>query len=46
MTYQPSQVNLAERAQLIAMANRQRKLNKEAEEKVIKKVVREVLKDS
>lgn len=37
---------LPQRAQLIALANRQRKLNKESEEKVIKKVVREVLKDS
>lgn len=37
---------LPQRAQLIALANRQRKLNKESEEKLIKKVVREVLLDS
>jgi hypothetical protein len=37
---------LPQRAQMIALANRQRKLDKESEEKVIKKVVREVLKDS
>lgn len=36
---------LAERAQMISMANRQRKLNKEAEDRAVKKAVRQVVKE-
>lgn len=42
MTQQP----LFERAQMIALANRQRVLNKEADRKVVKTVVREVVKEA
>lgn len=45
MTTSNPSSNLTQRAQVIASANRQRLLNREQEERIITKAVRNVLKD-